>query len=66
MLMSWSELERLVEEAETEPALRRALGHSRTLKEFLLVCRHLGYGIDAADLSLARRLEAQEQPPIAG
>lgn len=64
--MSWSELERLVDEAEAEPALRRALGRCRSLHEFLLACRHLGYGIEVGDLKLARRLDSQEQHPLAG
>lgn len=54
--MAWNQLERLVEEAEADPALRRALGHCRSLQELLLACQRLGYGIDRQDLRLARSL----------
>jgi hypothetical protein len=55
--MSWSDLERLVEDAEAEPGLRRALGHCRSLPEFLLACRRLGYLIERSDLRIAQRLD---------
>ena len=37
--MSWSELERLVEEAEAETTLQRALKHCRTQQELVLAAR---------------------------
>jgi hypothetical protein len=58
--MSWSELERLVEEAEADASLRRALGHCRSIAELLLACGRLGYGIERQDLKLARRLHRGE------
>ncbi|MCP9827694.1 MULTISPECIES: Nif11-like leader peptide family natural product precursor [unclassified Synechococcus] len=59
--MSWSELERLVAEAEQDPALRSPLRHCRSLKEFLLVARKLGYAVTRHDLRLARE-EHRRQP----
>jgi hypothetical protein len=58
--MSWSELERLVEEAEADAALRRALSHCRSLPELLLACDRLGYQIERSDLQLARTLDRGE------
>ncbi len=58
--MSWSELQRLVEEAETDGALRRGLRRCRSQRELLLACRRLGYGIQTLDLRHARDLEHQE------
>jgi len=54
--MSWSELERLVEQAESESALRRALMHCRSRAELVLAARRLGFGIDGRDLRLAWRI----------
>jgi hypothetical protein len=54
--MSWSELERLVEQAESDPALRRALSHCRSRLELVLASQRLGFAIDAHDLKLAWRL----------
>lgn len=59
--MSWSELQRLVEEAETDGVLRRGLRHCRSRRELLLACRRLGYAIDSADLHQARALESHGQ-----
>jgi hypothetical protein len=56
--MSWSELERLVEAAEMDPALRRALRHCRSRRELVLAGQRLGYAIALADLRRARLLEA--------
>ncbi|MEI8250214.1 MAG: Nif11-like leader peptide family natural product precursor [Synechococcus sp. ELA057] len=64
--MSWTELERLVEEAEADPALRRALSCCRSLPEFLLACSRLGYRIERGDLSLARSLDGAPEQRIAG
>lgn len=60
--MSWSELERLVEEAETDPSLRRALGHCRSQQELVLAGRQLGYRITRLDLQRAWQIHCQEQP----
>ncbi|MFN9645134.1 MAG: Nif11-like leader peptide family natural product precursor [Cyanobacteriota bacterium] len=58
--MSWSELQRLVEEAEVDGALRRGLRRCRSPRELLMACRRLGYGIQALDLLHARALEGSE------
>lgn len=55
--MSWSELERLVEAAEADPALRRALRHCRSRQELVLAGQRLGFAIALADLRRARLLE---------
>lgn len=54
--MSWSELERLVEQAEGDAALRRALMHCRSRSELVLASRRLGFGIDEHDLRIAWQL----------
>ncbi|NQV09846.1 MAG: Nif11 family protein [Cyanobacteria bacterium] len=59
--MSWSELERLVLEAEADPVLRRSLKPCRSELELLLAARRLGYRLCRADLSLARQEDQQEQ-----
>jgi hypothetical protein len=61
--MSWSELERLVETAERDPALARALGHCRSAAELVLAARRLGYGVSSADLADARAI-TQGLPPV--
>jgi len=67
--MSWSELERLVEEAEADPALGRGLRHCRSRRELLLACWRLGYGITGRDLRQAWALhqagEHDQQNPQA-
>jgi hypothetical protein len=55
--MSWSELERMVEAAEADPALRRALRHCRSRQELVLAGQRLGFAIGLADLRRARLLE---------
>ena len=55
--MSWSELERLVEDAETDAVMRRALRHCRSRRELLLAAQRLGYAITNADLQQAWTLE---------
>jgi len=55
--MSWSELERLVEQAECDAGLRRALMHCRSRSELVLASRRLGFGIDGQDIRLARQLD---------
>jgi hypothetical protein len=57
--MSWSELERMVEAAEADPALRRALRHCRSRQELVLAGQRLGFAIGLADLRRARLLEQQ-------
>ena len=59
--MSWSELERLVEDAETDAVMRRALRHCRSRREFLLAARRMGYAITNVDLQQALTLERHDQ-----
>ena len=63
--MSWSELERLVSDAEADAAMQRALKHCRSRKELILAARRLGYRITRIDLQRAwqehQRLEAEAQ-----
>lgn len=59
--MSWSELERLVEDAETDAVMRRALRHCRSRRELLLAARRLGYAIANADLRQACTLERHDE-----
>ncbi len=58
--MSWSELQRLVEEAETDGEIRRGLRRCRSRHEFLMACQRLGYRIQSWDLLRARALERME------
>ena len=51
--MSWSELERLVDQAEANPALRRALMGCRSTPALILAARRLGYRITRIDLQRA-------------
>ena len=51
--MSWSELERLVEDAESQRDLQRSLRHCRSRKELILAARRLGYRITRMDLQRA-------------
>jgi hypothetical protein len=51
--MSWSELERLVHDAEADPALRQALHPCRSHEELVLTARRLGYRITRVDLGRA-------------
>ena len=60
--MSWSELERLVEELEADATLRRAVKHCRSRKELILAARRLGYRITRIDLQRAWQEEQREQP----
>jgi hypothetical protein len=59
--MSWSELERLVEEAEADGAIRRALRRCRSRRELVLAARRLGYRIHGRDLDRARELDRRER-----
>ena len=61
--MSWSELERLVEDAESQGDLQRAMRHCRSRKELILAARRLGYRITSIDL---QRAWQEEQPQAEG
>lgn len=58
--MSWSELQRLVEEAEADGAIRRSLRRCRSRRELLMASRRMGYRIQATDLRRAWQLEQVE------
>ena len=58
--MSWLELERLVEDAEKEPQLARALRHCRSNPQLVLAARKLGYRITRVDLEQARLADQKE------
>jgi len=62
--MSWSELERLVDDAESDPAIRRGLRRCRSRREFLLASARLGYCIQPRDLRMAWSLDQGERGPI--
>lgn len=57
--MSWSELERLVDEAETDEVIRRGLRHCRSSPELLLAARRMGFRVTRVDLQRARQLQHQ-------
>ena len=59
--MSWSELERLVCDAEADGALARSLRHCRSGKELILAARRLGYRITRMDLQRAWQEDQLEQ-----
>ncbi|MEY4803269.1 MAG: hypothetical protein RLZZ274_2000 [Cyanobacteriota bacterium] len=48
--MSWSELERLVDQAEAQPSLRRSLKECCLAPELILAARSLGDRITSNDL----------------
>jgi hypothetical protein len=58
--MSWSELERLVDDAETDPLISRGLRRCRSRRELVMASRRLGYGIHLQDLRNAWRLEQKD------
>jgi hypothetical protein len=58
--MSWSELERLVDQSEVDAALRRSLKGCRSTPELILAARRLGYQITRIDLRRAWEEERQE------
>lgn len=60
--MSWSELQRLVEQAESDADLRRALTHCRSRFELVLASQRLGFAIDGRDLKLAWELHRVRCP----
>jgi hypothetical protein len=61
--MAWSELERLVDEAEGDAVLRRGLRRCRSRRELILVACRLGYRINLADLRQAWLLGGGERVP---
>ena len=64
--MSWSELERLVCDAEADAAMQRALKHCRSRKELILAGRRLGYRITRMDLQRAWQEEQEQQRQAEG
>ena len=58
--MSWSELERFVDDVQADSALQRALKHCRSRKELILAARRLGYRIRRIDLQRAWQEEQLE------
>ena len=58
--MSWSELERLVDQAEANSSLRRSLKGCRSTPELILAARRLGYRITRVDLQRAWEEEREE------
>jgi predicted ribosomally synthesized peptide with nif11-like leader len=63
--MSWSELERFVDEVEADVSLQRALKHCRSRKELILAARRLGYRITRFDLQRAWQEEQLEHQAAA-
>jgi hypothetical protein len=63
--MSWSELERLVDQAEANVALRRSLKGCRSTPELILAARKLGYRITRMDLQRAWEEEREEYERLA-
>jgi predicted ribosomally synthesized peptide with nif11-like leader len=59
--VSLRELERLVADAEADPALRRALRQCRTRGALILMARRLGYRISRLDLQKAQAEDMQER-----
>ncbi|MCP9909969.1 Nif11-like leader peptide family natural product precursor [Cyanobium sp. BA20m-p-22] len=51
--MSWSDLERLVADAETSPALQQVLRQCHSRQELLRTARQLGFRLTRADLQNA-------------
>lgn len=63
--MSWPELERLVADAEADPALQRALRQCRTRGELILTARRLGYRLSRLDLQRAQAEDLLEEQVMA-
>ena len=63
--MSWSELERLVDQAEVDASLRRSRKGCRSTPELILAARRLGYRITRMDLQRAWEEERQEYQRVA-
>ena len=51
--MSWSDLERLVADAESSPALQQVLRQCHSRQELLRTARQLGYRLTSSDLQNA-------------
>jgi len=58
--MSWSELERLVDQAEANASLRRSLKGCSSTPELILAARRLGFRITRMDLQRDWEVERQE------
>ena len=63
--MSWSDLERLVADAETSHSLQQTLSHCRSRQELLHTARQLGYRVTKGDL-LNAWLEHHNAPAVNG
>ena len=63
--MSWSDLERLVADAETSHELQQTLSHCRSRQELRHTARQLGYRVTKADL-LNAWLEHHNAPAVNG
>jgi hypothetical protein len=59
--MSWSELERLVTEAENDRDLCRALRHCRSKQELVLAARRRGFRITWMDIQRAREEDPNQE-----
>lgn len=59
--MSWSELERLVRDAEASAELRNTLRRCRSRQQRLHAARHLGYRVTRTDLQNAWVEHQQDQ-----
>jgi hypothetical protein len=59
--MSWSELERLVCDAESRAELRHTLRRCRSRQQLLRCAHRLGYGVTRTDLQNARLVHQQSQ-----
>ena len=58
--MSWSELERIVYQAEVDAGLRRSLKGCRSTPKLILAARRLGYRITRIDLQRAWEQKRRE------
>ena len=58
--MSWSELERFVDDVEADASLQRALKHCHSRKELILAARRRGSRITRMDLQRAWQEEQLE------
>ena len=63
--MSWSDMERLVADAESSPALQQVLRQCHSRQELLRTARQLGYRLTRADLQNAW-LEHQNAEEVQG
>ena len=63
--MSWSDLERLVADAESSPELQQVLRQCHSRQELLRTARQLGYRVTKGDL-LNAWLEHHNAPAVNG